>query len=101
MSTSDFSTDPDVRRRIRARRRRRRVVTGAIKFVFWTCILAGVFVFGLGYGRTLSGDSDQVNERVTIEGETRTIEASLPAQTVTVTRTVKVAAVKLQKRPKS
>lgn len=70
------------------------MVTGLIKAVFWTCVLAGVFVLGLGYGRTLGGDEDKVSEQVTVKGETRTIEATVPERTVTVTKTVRAPAVK-------
>jgi hypothetical protein len=68
-----------------------------IKFVFWVCVLAGVFILGLGYGRTLSGESDRVNQRVTIAGQKRTIEGSAPAKTVTVTKTIRAPAAAARK----
>ena len=78
-------------RRLKARRRRRRVARGAIRLVFWTLVLAGVFILGIGYGRTLSGEDELREDEVTITQERDAIEATLPTKTVTVTKTVKVA----------
>jgi hypothetical protein len=78
----------DDRKRVRSRRRRRRVVAGAVKGGFWALVLAGVFVLGLGYGRTLSGDDASTTRSVTIKQPRGTVEATLPTKTVTVTKTV-------------
>lgn len=74
----------------RAGRRRRRLVLGMVRGAFWTLVLAGVFVLGIGYGRTLSGDDELRADEVTIEQDPVPIEATLPTRTVTVTRTVRV-----------
>jgi hypothetical protein len=76
-------------RRLRSRRRRRRVVRGAIRTVFWTLVLAGVFILGIGYGRTLSGEDELREDEVTITQPRDAIEATLPTRTVTVTKTVR------------
>ena len=76
-------------RRLKSRRRRRRVVRGAIKGVFWTIVLAGVFVLGLGYGRTLSGEDELRTDEVTVSVPRDAITATLPEKTVTVTTTVR------------
>lgn len=76
-------------RRLRSRRRRRRVARGAIRLVFWSLVLAGVFVLGLGYGRTLSGEDELREDAVTITQPRDAIEATLPTKTVTVTKTVR------------
>lgn len=62
---------------------------GAIRLVFWTLVLAGVFVMGIGYGRTLSGEDELREDKVTITQERDAIEATLPTRTVTVTKTVR------------
>jgi hypothetical protein len=90
-SRPDHSSDVHDRRdqqQLRARRRRRRAARGAIKGVFWTLVLAGVFVLGLGYGRTLSGDDASTKQQVTVKQSRGTVEATLPTRTVTVTKTV-------------
>lgn len=79
-------------RRLRARRRRRRVALGLVKVLFWTLVLAGVFIMGIGYGRTLGDDVDATKRQVTLEQDARTIEATLPTRTETVTKTVTVPA---------
>jgi hypothetical protein len=76
-------------RRLRSRRRRRRVARGAIRLVFWTLVLAGVFVLGIGYGRTLSGEDELREDEVTITQPREAITATLPTKTVTVTKTVR------------
>jgi hypothetical protein len=78
-------------RRLRTRRRRRRVVRGAIRLVFWTLVLAGVFILGIGYGRTLSGEDELREDKVTITQPRDAVQATLPTKTVTVTTTVRVA----------
>ncbi len=62
---------------------------GAIRLVFWSLVLAGVFILGLGYGRTLSGEDELREDKVTITQPRDAIEATLPTRTVTVTRTVR------------
>jgi hypothetical protein len=74
--------------RLRARRRRRRLVRVAIRTVFWAFVLAGVFVLGLGYGKTLSGEDELRTDKVTVTLEPQQVEATLPTKTVTVTKTV-------------
>ena len=75
-------------RRIRSRRRRRRTARVLIKSAFWTLVLAGVFVLGLGYGRTLSDEDELRTDDVTITQQRDAIQATLPTKTVTVTKTV-------------
>ncbi len=75
-------------RRLRTRRRRRHVVRGAIRVVFWTLVLSGVFILGIGYGRTLSGEDELREDKVTITQQRDAIEATLPTRTITVTKTV-------------
>lgn len=78
-------------RRLRRRRRRRRVVRGFIRTVFWTIVLAGVFILGIGYGKTLSGEDELREDEVTITQPRDAIQATLPTKTVTVTKTVRAA----------
>lgn len=80
-------SDRGSRSRLRARRRRRRVVRGFIRTVFWGLVLAGVFVLGLGYGKTLSGEDELRTDKVTVTLEPQQVEATLPTKTVTVTKT--------------
>ena len=90
----DHSTDMHGRadrQRGRARRRRRRLALGAIRTVFWAIVLVGVFILGIGYGRTLSGDDRAANRRVTVKDDLGKVEATLPTKTITITRTVKPA----------
>ncbi len=74
-------------RRLRSRRRRRRLVRGAIRSVFWALVLAGVFILGIGYGRTLSGEDELREDQVTVTQPRDAIQATLPTKTVTVTKT--------------
>jgi hypothetical protein len=76
------------RRRVRSRRRKRRVVAGIVKVVFWALVLIGVFVLGIGYGRTIAGDDETAKDEVTVTQPRGRIEATLPTKTVTVTKTV-------------
>ena len=71
-------------------RRRRSVARGSLRIVFLGLVLAGVFVLGLGYGRTLSGQDELRKDEVTVTYEAAPIEATLPTRTVTVTKTVTV-----------
>ncbi|MCW2924854.1 MAG: hypothetical protein JWM98_2258 [Thermoleophilia bacterium] len=80
------------RSRLRARRRRRRVLLGFVRLVFWALVLAGVFVLGLGYGRTLSGDDEMRSDKVTVTSDLGEVQATLPTRTETVVTTVTVAA---------
>jgi alpha-D-ribose 1-methylphosphonate 5-triphosphate synthase subunit PhnI len=68
------------------------VARGAIRMVFWAFVLAGVFVLGLGYGRTLSGEDELRSDEVTVTVARDAVTATLPTTTVTVTRTVMVRA---------
>lgn len=52
-------------------------------------MLAGVFILGIGYGRTLSGEDELREDTVTITQPRDAIEATLPTKTITVTKTVK------------
>lgn len=85
--TSDMTMRSDPRR-LSARRRRRRVVRGFVRTVFWALVLAGVFVLGLGYGRTLSDEGGDGTGDVTITQDRGALEATLPTRTETVTKTV-------------
>lgn len=80
------------RDRLRSRRRRRRALRGVVRTIFWTLVLCGVFILGLGYGRTLSGQDELREDRVTVERDPVPIQATLPTKTVTVTKTVRVPA---------
>lgn len=83
------------RRRLHGRRRRRRLLRGTVRIVFWALILAAVFVLGLGYGRTIAGGGSGGgggSGTVTIEQPLGPVEATLPTRTVTTTRTVTVRA---------
>lgn len=61
---------------------------GIVRFVSWTLVLAGVFVLGLGYGRTIGAGDEQRTDTVVVTDEIGTLEATLPTRTVTVVRTV-------------
>jgi hypothetical protein len=77
---------------LRSRRRRRRLARGVIRVAFWTLVLAGVFILGIGYGRTLSGEDELREDQVTVEQDPVEIEATLPTKTITVTKTVRIPA---------
>lgn len=79
-------------RRLRARRRRRRLARGAVRTVFWALVLTGVFIMGIGYGRTLSGEDELRSDEVTVTVPGGTITATLPTETITVTKTVRAPA---------
>lgn len=84
----DHSTDMTARsdrNRLRSRRKRRRLARGGIKGLFWLLVMCGVFVLGIGYGRTIGGDESAVGDKVRIDREVATVEATLPTRTVTVT----------------
>ena len=64
----DHSTDMTARsdrNRLRSRRKRRRLARGGIKGLFWLLVMCGVFVLGIGYGRTIGGDESAVGDKVT------------------------------------
>jgi hypothetical protein len=86
----DDMTERSDPRRIRARRRRRRLVRGVVRIVIWAVLLTGVFVLGIGYGKTIASDEKVSTKRVTITQERGEVEVTLPTKTVTVTKTVKV-----------
>lgn len=86
--TQQRPSDRADQRRLRARRRRRRIVLGLVRVAFWSLVLAGVFIMGIGYGRTVGDDGAAAQRTVTIDQEVRTIEATLPTETVTTTVTV-------------
>lgn len=65
---------------------------GAIRLVFWSLVLAGVFILGIGYGRTLSGEDELREDKVTVTQPRDAIEATLPTRTITVTVTETVRA---------
>lgn len=91
--SDDMLVSASARRRGRSRRRRRKVALGAIKALFWALVLAGTFVLGLGFGRTLGGDDKALERKVTIEQDAGApITATLPTKTITVTTTVAKAA---------
>jgi hypothetical protein len=62
-------------------------VRGAIRVVFWTIVLIGVFILGLGYGKTLSGEDERREDKVTVTVPREAITVTLPTETVTVTTT--------------
>jgi hypothetical protein len=73
----------------RKKRRKRRVLRGFAKLIFWTFVLAGVFVLGLGFGKTIAdGDGGQKSRKVTVEQERGPVTATLPTKTVVKTTTV-------------
>lgn len=63
-----------------------------IRTVFWAIVLAGVFILGLGYGKTLSSQDEQRSDQVTVTAPPAAITATLPTRTVTVTKTETVPA---------
>lgn len=63
-----------------------------MRTAFWALVLAGVFIMGIGYGRTLSGEDELRSDEVTVTVPGGTITATLPTETVTVTKTVRVPA---------
>lgn len=83
-------------RRLRSRRRRRRVARGIVRTAFWTLVLAGVFIMGIGYGRTLSGEDELRSDQVTVSVPGGVVTATLPTRTVTVTKTERVPATRPQ-----
>jgi hypothetical protein len=76
--------------RLRSRRQRRRVLRGLVKTAFWALVLGGVFILGLGYGKTIGGEDELRADEVTVEQEPVRIRATLPTKTVTITKTVRV-----------
>lgn len=80
------------RARLNRRRRRRRLLRAVVRTVFWALVLAGVFILGLGYGKTLGGEDELRRDKVTVTRDPQRINATLPTKTVTVTKTVRVPA---------
>jgi hypothetical protein len=72
----------------RRRRRRRRVVRGFVKLVFWTLVLAGVFVLGVGLGKTVGDGPSGEGSQVTLERDRGQVTATQPTTTVMRTQTV-------------
>jgi hypothetical protein len=85
-------TDRGDRTRLNRRRRRRRALRGLIRTVFWALVLAGVFILGLGYGKTIGGEDELREDKVTVTQESQKINATLPTKTITVTKTVRAGA---------
>ncbi|MCW2973173.1 MAG: hypothetical protein JWN72_1446 [Thermoleophilia bacterium] len=97
--SGDMQVSASARKRGRSRRRRRRLALGAIKSLFWLLVLAGVFVLGIGYGRTISSDDETSTRKVTLEQDAGApITATLPTRTITVTKTVAKAPTAAAKR---
>ena len=86
--SGDMASRSDARR-LRSCRRRRTVVRGVVKTAFWALVLTGVFILGLGYGKTLSGEDELRTDEVTVSVPRDAITVTLPEKTVTVTTTVK------------
>ncbi|MCW2950126.1 MAG: hypothetical protein JWN41_1139 [Thermoleophilia bacterium] len=87
--SGDIHASASARNRGRARRRRRRFVLGATKVIFWALVLVGVFVLGIGFGRTVSTDDHATKRSVTLAVDANEpVQATLPIKTVTVVRTV-------------
>jgi hypothetical protein len=86
------------RDRLRTRRRRRRTARALVKTTFWLLVLAGVFILGIGYGKTLSGEDELRTDEVTVGLDPVPVEATLPTKTVTVAKTVTVKAKPAAKR---
>jgi hypothetical protein len=77
------------RQQIRRARRRRRIIRGATRGVIWLLVGSAVFVFGVGFGRTLASDSaPKLNKSVQVTNNRGTVVATLPTTTVTTTVTV-------------
>jgi len=87
------------RARRTSRRRRRRVARGLVKTIFWSFVLAGVFVLGLGFGRTLSSEDATAKGKVTITADRGPVQVTLPTKTETVTKTVTAPAKKVAAKP--
>lgn len=72
----------------RRKRRRRRFVRGIFRMLMWVLVLAGAFVFGLGYGRISSNTRNLSGGKAMIANDRGPLTATLPTKTVTVTKTV-------------
>ena len=96
----DHSFDMDARaaRRGRRGRRRRRLVLTVLRSAFWLLVLAGVFVLGLGYGRTLGSDEPGNAKRVMVTRDLGQVTATLPTETVVKTVTAPATARRSTKR---
>lgn len=70
------------------RRRRRRWVRGLTRLVFWGLVLAGVFVFGVGFGKTIGEGGTLAGESVTVVRDRGQLTATLPTKTIVETKTV-------------
>ncbi|MBC7644571.1 MAG: hypothetical protein H7123_05540, partial [Thermoleophilia bacterium] len=71
------------------KRRRKRVVRGLTRTVIWVFVLGAVFVFGIGFGRTISRDEGGADApKVTVERDRGAVTATLPTTTVTTVETV-------------
>lgn len=89
MKASDSEHTSRVQRKEwRRRRRRRRLFRGAVKLMFWTLVLAGVFVMGIGFGKTLGGGPGGSGSQVTLEAERGQVTVTQPVTTVVQTKTV-------------
>ena len=87
-STVETASNRRELRRQRARRRRLGIVRGFIKLVFWSLVLAGVFILGIGYGRTIARDAGGSGKSTTMTQDLGSVEVTLPTTTVTETVTV-------------
>jgi hypothetical protein len=68
---------------------------GIVRAVVWLLVLAGVFVFGIGMGRTVAGDGARgTAHAVHLVADRGVVTATLPTKTVVTTvvetKTVKV-----------
>jgi hypothetical protein len=55
--------------------------------LFWGLVLAGVFVLGIGFGKTIGGGDSAGSKKVTVTNDRGQITQTLPTKTVTSTKT--------------
>lgn len=103
--SADFEAPYEGRQRsrdTRNRRRRRSWLGGLGRLLFWTLVLAGVFVLGLGFGKTIGDGGTIAGDSVTVNRDRGEIVATLPTKTVVKTTTVvKTKTVRVARKKRS
>ena len=67
--------------------------------MIWAFVLGAVFIFGIGFGRTISRDEGGADApKITVERDRGSVTATLPTTTITTVQTV--TTIKKVKSPK-
>lgn len=77
--TTEYENYQRSRSKTRRGKRRRRLMLTALRTMFWSLILAGVFILGLGYGRIMSNDTKSSDSKVTINRKAQPVKITIPS----------------------